>query len=250
MKILDPIVPLATICVLFFWGCDTTEPPVTPPPARLLTTTPLVSEIERFTPEVLIVFDKPVSEVKVNRIDAAPKSSPAYLWRIDLTNFEQIHPARGADFPQTQFCFTVNYTDESGSHQETLDCVEFPEIHAHATVIPIKIISGTVKDGDTDVDANLLNAYGFKFEFNKTLTGSLDILSSEQFVFAGHAKRESLNWLFEWSEDRAGKSVRLYRKPSRGERLLKGQTYTITLDVRDGHGIVIHPTHITFTTKA
>ncbi len=244
-------------CVLFLVGCDNdnSNNDVAPERARLIKIIPAVSEIERYTREMALVFDKPVAQVKVNGIDADPnptmsvgawRSTP--VWILDLSLFEKIypktHPLSTASFAAAQVCFTVSYVDEITIYQEDLGCVELP--FRDRGQIPPGIIEGTVNNGDVDVDADKLNLYGFTFQFSDRLTGYIAIYpEGSEKSFGG----ESLGWNVEWSEDGAGESVRLYRKRV-SKKLLNGRAYTITFDARDGQGNPVVPYTITFTTKA
>ena len=222
-------------CCLFFTGCTGSNEVE---PALLLKTTPAVSEIERFAPEMEIVFDKPVTKVQVNGVDAQPDDPiPTALWTIDLSHFDQLHPPRSTEWPSEQFCLIISYTDESGSYQENLGCAELP--HLFVDPDPPTIIGGTVQDGEVGVDAEKLNLYGITLRFSAKVTGYLIILPKGQ--------EESLCWNVEWSEDGVGESVRLHR--GTGKKLLNGTVYTIHFDVYDGHGDPMTG-KITFTTKA
>ena len=245
------------VCVLFLIGCDNdnSNNDVAPERARLIKITPAVSEIERYTREMELVFDKPVAQVEVNGVDAAPNPTMSVgawqsttVWTLDLSLFEKIHPKTHplstASFVEAQVCFTVSYVDETGIYQEDLDCVVFPLID-RGGVLP-NIIEGTVKDGDVDVDADKLNLYGFTFQFSDRLTGYIAIYPEGPEESFGE---ESLGWNVEWSEDGIGESVRLYRA-SVSKKLLSGRAYTIIFEARDGSGNVVVPYTITFTTKA
>ena len=275
-------------CVLFLIGCDTDNSSnevanndVAPERARLIKTTPAVSEIERYTPKMELVFDKPVAQVEVtavsqiephtpkwdvrgelvevNAVEADPNPTMSVgawqsttVWTLNLSLFEAIHPPTNPlstrDFLQTQVCFTVSYVDETGIHQADLDCVRLPFVEGE--YIQPRIIEGTVKDGDVEVEANRLNAFGFTFRFSEKLVGDLGIrpkISGEdRFPEYG----EDLCWIVEWSEDGVGESVRLYRTSQKGQRLLPGTVYTILFDVSNAGGDVLENSWITFTTKA
>ena len=174
------------------------------------------------------------------------------VWTLDLSLFEEIHPPTHplstGTFLQTQVCFTVSYVDETGIYQEDLDCVRLPFIEGR--YVQPRIIEGTVKDGDVDVEADKLNAYGFTFRFSEVFTGYLEIRSeiSGEGPFPEYG--EDLCWIVEWSEDGAGESVRLYRRPQKGQRLLPGMVYTIMFAVSNAGGDVLESSWITFTTKA
>ena len=229
------------VCVLFLIGCDNdnSNNSVAPERARLIKITPAVNEIERFTPEMELVFDKPVAQVEVNGVDVQPYDPiPTALWTIDLSHFDQLHPPRSTEWPSEQFCLMISYTDESGSYQENLGCAELP--HLFVDPSPPTIIGGTVQDGEVGVDAEKLNLYGITLRFSAKVTGYLIILPKGQ--------EESLCWNVEWSEDGFGESVTLYR--GTGKKLLNGRAYTIIVEVRDGGGQAVEPYTITFTTKA
>ena len=265
------------VCILFLIGCDTdnSNNDVAPKRARLIKITPAVSEIERYTPEMELVFDKPVAQVKVtavseiephtpewevvfdkpgaqvevNEVDADPNQTISVgawqsttVWTLDLSLFEKIHPPTQpfstGDFLQTQVCFTVSYVDETGIYQEDLDCVRLPFIDGG--YIQPRIIEGTVKDGDVGVEADKLNIYGITLQFSEEATGYLAIRPE--------GEKEYLGWHYEWSKDGFGESVRLYRVPGGGKKLLNGTVYIIEISVKDLGGNVLTNT-ITFTTK-
>ena len=244
-------------CVLFLIGCDNdnSNNGVAPERARLIKITPAASEIERYTREMELVFDKPVAQVKVNGVDAAPNPTMSVgawqsttVWILDLSLFEKIHPKTHplstAGFVAAQVCFTVSYVDEITIYQEDLDCVELPL--RDWGDIPPRIIKGTVNNGDVDVDADKLNLYGFTFQFSDRLTGYIAIYPEGLEKFFGE---ESLGWNVEWNEDGVGELVRLYRS-SVSKKLLNGKAYTIIFNARDGQGNPVDPHTITFTTKA
>ena len=253
------------VCVLFLIGCDNdnSNNSVAPERARLIKITPAVSEIERFAPEMELVFDKPVAQVEVNGVDADPNQTMSVgawqsttVWTLDLSLFDKIHPPTHPlstyplslsthplstdSLPKEQVCFTVSYVDETGIYQEDLDCVELPLIDRG--YIQPRIIEGTVKDGDVGVDVDKLHAYGFTFRFNEVLTGYLEIRSE--------SSGEDLCWIVEWSKDGFGESVKLSRRPQKGQRLLPGMVYIIIFEVSDAGGNALETYRITFTTKA
>ena len=65
-------------CVLFLIGCDddNSNNSVAPERARLIKTTPAVREIERYTPEMELVFDKPVAQVTVTAVSEIEPHTP------------------------------------------------------------------------------------------------------------------------------------------------------------------------------
>ena len=250
MRNLDTIknVPLAIVtiyCYLLFTGCGDDEVISVGDdeviPARLLKTTPPAHAIERFEPKMEIVFDKPVTEVQVNGVDAQPNGSmPAAIWNMDLRYFEQIHPiVYQQNIPPERVCLTVSYTAEGGRHHEQLDCAKLGSIIVYSP-FP-EIIAATVKNGDVEVDAGFLNANGILLEFNTLVVG-------EVAIFPGRVEdwnpEASLDWNVEW----LGTWVRLCCPPN-GKKLLNGTVYTIHFKVDNGHGEQTTG-EITFTTKA
>lgn len=248
MRNLDTIknVSLAIVtiyCYLLFTGCGNDEviPDDEVIPARLLKTTPPASVIDRFEPEMELVFDKPVTEVQVNGVDAQPKfPMPFAIWTLDLRHFEQIHPiVYEQNIPPERVCLTVSYTDEGGRHHEQLDCAELGAIIVSSPVP--EIIAATVKDGDVEVDAGFLNANGILLEFNTLVIGEMAIVPGGVEDWNPEV---SLDWNVEW----LGTWVRL-RCPPNGKKLLNGTVYTIQFYAMNGNGDRA-PGAITFTTKA
>ena len=157
MRNLDTIknVPLAMVtiyCYLLCTGCGDDEaiPDDEMIPARLLKTTPPARAIERFTPEMELVFDKPVLQVKVSGVDAQPNGPiPAAIWTLDLNHFETVHPiVYEQNIPPERVCLTVSYTDEGGHHDEELDCAQLLPIIVYSPPPEIIAATATVKDGD------------------------------------------------------------------------------------------------------
>ena len=231
------------VCVLFLIGCDNdnSNNSVVPERARLIKITPAASVIERFEPKMEFVFNKPVTEVQVNGVDAQPNGSmPATIWNMDLRHFEQIHPiVYYENIPPERVCLTVSYTDGGSRHHEGLDCAVLGPIIVYSPVP--KMIAATVKDGDVEVDAGFLNANGILLEFNTLVKGKVAIVPGRVEDWNPEA---SLNWKVEW----LGTWVRL-RCPPNGKKLLNGTVYTIRFNVDNGHGDSMIG-KITFTTKA
>ena len=111
-KILNTInnvlLQLVTIgCVLFLISCDNDDSnnDVVPERARLIKIAPAVSEVERYTPEMELVFDKPVAQVEVNGVDADPNQTMSVgawqstpVWTLDLSLFEKNPSAHSSPF--------------------------------------------------------------------------------------------------------------------------------------------------------
>ena len=95
------------------------------------------------------------------------------------------------------------------------------------------ITSGTVADGDADVDPAPINAAGFRFDFDEAITGTIK-LTDEAGV--------DLNWI----GNVGGQTATLTAVA--GQELVNGTTYKIEIDFQDGAGNALVAT-ITFVTK-
>ncbi len=98
---------------------------------------------------------------------------------------------------------------------------------------PPVITSGTVFDGDADVDPAPINAGGFRFDFDEDVTGTIKLTDE-----AG----ADLNWI----ANVAGQTATLTAVA--GQELANETTYKIEIDVKDGAGNRVQGT-ITFVTK-
>ena len=98
---------------------------------------------------------------------------------------------------------------------------------------PAAITSGTVSNGDADVDPAPINAGGFRFDFDEEVTGTIKLTDE-----AG----ANLNWI----ANVAGQTATLTAVA--GQELVNGTTYKIEIDFHDGAGNALRTT-ITFVTK-
>ena len=98
---------------------------------------------------------------------------------------------------------------------------------------PPAITSGTVSDGDADVDPAPINSGGFRFDFDEEVTGTIKLTDE-----AG----ANLNWI----ANVAGQTATLTAVA--GQELVNGTTYKIEIDFHDGAGNALRTT-ITFVTK-
>ena len=98
---------------------------------------------------------------------------------------------------------------------------------------PPVMASGTVADGDADVNPAPINAGGFRYDFDEDVTGTIK-LTDEAGV--------DLNW----QANVSGKTATL--TPIAGQELANETTYKIEIDVQDGAGNRTTTT-ITFATK-
>ncbi len=98
--------------------------------------------------------------------------------------------------------------------------------------VPPEIASGTVSDGDVDVDPAVMNA-GIRFDFNEPVTGTIKLTDE-----AG----ADLNWIANVAGQRATLTA------IAGQEAVNETTYKIEIDVQDGAGNPFQLT-ITFVTK-
>ena len=98
---------------------------------------------------------------------------------------------------------------------------------------PPVITSGTVSDGDADIDPALINAGGLRFDFDEPVTGAIRLTDE-----AG----ADLNWI----GTVAGQTATLTAVA--GQEMVHETTYKIEIDVRDGADLPLQVT-ITFVTK-
>ena len=98
---------------------------------------------------------------------------------------------------------------------------------------PPAITSGTVEDGDADVDPAVMNAAGFRFDFDEPVIGDIRLTDE-----AGADLR--------WVGTVMGHTATL--TPVAGQELVNETTYKIEIIAKDGSGNELHVA-ITFTTK-
>ena len=96
---------------------------------------------------------------------------------------------------------------------------------------PPSITSGTVADGDADIDPAPINAGGFRYDFDEPVTGAIKLTDE-----AG----ADLNWIANVAGQTATTAV--------AGQELNETTYKIEIDVADGAGNPLQTT-ITFVTK-
>lgn len=121
----------------------------------------------------------------------------------------------------------TNRDGSTGSKAVGPYTVEDPDVDA-----PV-ITSGTVADGDADVDPAPINAGGFRFDFDEAVTGSVKLTDE-----AG----ADLNWI----ANVGGQTATLTAVA--GQELANETTYKVEIDVKDGSGNGA-PVSITFVTK-
>ena len=167
--------------------------------------------------EFTLTFNEEIAAVTVNETPAAG-SGLNWKWRADP------HLPYGSVF------LNIEWTNRDGSTGvKTVGPYEVVDNGGESPVIT----SGTVADGDTDVDPAPINAGGFRYDFNERVTGTIK-LTDEAGV--------DLNWI----ANVVGQTATLTAVA--GQELVNETTYKIEIDVQDGAGNPLKAT-ITFVTK-
>ena len=167
--------------------------------------------------EFTLRFNEEVAAVTVNETPAAG-SGRNWKWRADP------HLPYGSVF------LNIEWTNRDGSTGvKTVGPYEAVDNGGE----PPLITSGTVSDGEADVDPAPINAGGFRFDFDVDITGTIKLTDE-----AG----ANLNWI----GTVAGQTATLTAVA--GQELVNETTYKIEIDVKDGAGDGI-PVTITFVTK-
>ena len=132
--------------------------------------------------------------------------------------------------PHGSVTLTIKWTNRDGSGGFA---TSGPYKVADVDPEPPVIMSGTVADGDADVDPAPINAGGFRFDFDEDVTGTIKLTDE---VGA------DLNWI----GTVAGQTATLTAVA--GQELVNETTYKVEIDVKDGAGNGL-PVTITFVTK-
>ena len=132
--------------------------------------------------------------------------------------------------PYGSVTLTIKWTNRDGSGGfATSGPYEVADVEPE----PPTITSGTVQDGAADVDPGSINAGGFRFDFDESITGNIALTDE-----AG----ADLNWI----ANVTGQTATLTAVA--GQELVNETTYKIEIDVKDGAGNQTQAT-ITFVTK-
>ena len=167
--------------------------------------------------EFTLRFNEEVAAVTVNETPAAG-SGRNWKWRADP------HLPYGSVF------LNIEWTNRDGSTGvKTVGPYEAVDNGGEPPIIT----SGTVSDGEADVDPAPINAGGFRFDFDEHVTGAIALTNE-----AG----ANLNWI----ASVAGQTATLTAVA--GQELVNETTYKIEIDVQDGAGNLLEAT-ITFVTK-
>ena len=191
-----------------------TEVVVDPPPrASTDAVTYLIPRNTKFT----LTFNEGVIAVTVND---TPASGSGLNWEWSAQPI----------LPYGSVTLTIKWTNRDGSGGFA---TSGPYEAADVDPVPPEITSGTVADGDADVDPGPINAAGFRFDFNHAVTGTIK-LADEAGV--------DLNWVATVAGQRATLTA------VAGQELANETTYRIEIEVKDGAGNQLQGT-ITFVTK-
>ena len=166
--------------------------------------------------EFTLSFNQEVVEVTVNDI---PAVDSGMVWKVSLPL--EVGPGQ---------VLNIKWVNQDGS-TDTIKVGPYLILDVHDE--PPVITSGTVADGDADVDPAPINAGGFRFDFDEDVTGTIK-LTDEAGV--------DLNWI----GTVAGQTATLTAVA--GQELVHDTTYKIEIDVQDGAGNATRMT-ITFVTK-
>ena len=167
--------------------------------------------------EFTLRFDEEIAAVTINGTPATG-SGLNWKWRADP------HLPYGSVF------LNIEWTNRDGSTGvKTVGPYEAVDNGGEPPIIT----SGTVADGDAEVDPTPINAGGFRFDFDEDIIGTIK-LTDEAGV--------DLNWI----ANVAGQTATLTAVA--GQELVNETTYKIEIDVRDGADNPLQTT-ITFVTK-
>ena len=197
-------------------GNDDDDDDVGPPSATMVTLDPAPNSTVPSTTAFGLTFDQGVTAATVNGTAA---TGAGLNWSAS--------PALSQGPGQS---LNVEWTNRDGSTGS--QAVGPYEISDPDTDPPV-IETGTVTDGDVDVDPAAINAGGFRFDFNEAVTGTIKLTDE-----AG----ADLNWI----ATVGGQTATLTAVA--GQELANETTYKVELDVKDGSANGA-PATITFVTK-
>ena len=167
--------------------------------------------------EFALTFDEGVIAVTVND---TPASGSGLNWKWSAQPI----------LPYGSVTLKIKWTNRDGSGGfATSGPYEVADVDPE----PPSIMSGTVSDGDADVDPAPINAGGFRFDFDEPITGTIKLTDE-----AG----ADLNWI----ANVAGQTATL--TAIAGQELVNETTYKIEINVQDSIGFRFQTT-ITFVTK-
>ena len=186
-----------------------------PPPATSVTVDPAAGATVPSNQQFSLTFDQGVTAATVN---GAAATGSGLNWTAS--------PAL-AEGSATLNVEWTNRDGSTGSQAVGPYTVSDPDVTAPA------IASGTVADGDADVDPAPINAGGFRFDFDEAINGTIKLTDE-----AG----ADLNWI----ANVGGQTATLTAVA--GQELANETTYKVEIDVQDGAGNATTAS-ITFVTK-
>ena len=230
------LITFGMLIICIFGGCGDDDPPeeVTDPPQSEDDVGPAsATEVVMDPPprastdgvvyliypatEFTLTFNEEVVAVTVN-------STPAKGWRRNWRWSAQPY------LPEGLVLVVVEWINRDGS-AGTMEVG--PYNVAWGGGEPAEITSGTVSDGDADVDPGPINVGGFRFDFDEPITGTINLTDEPG---------ANLNWIANVVGQRATLTA------VAGQELVNETTYKIEIDVQDGAGNQTRRT-ITFATK-
>ena len=218
------------ICII--GGCGDDGPPekVVDPPQRkddvshspaitVKVDPPPGSDIDVDRTEFTLWFNQEVAAVIVNGATATGSGQNWNVWSYNLS----------LEWKAGQFLEIEWKTRDGLTGSQSVGPYTVWIVH----VEPPAITSGTVVDGDADVDPAPINAGGFRYDFDEPVIGTIKLTDE-----AG----ADLNWI----ANVVGQTATL--TAIAGQELVNETTYKIEIDVQDGAGNPLQTT-ITFVTK-
>ena len=221
---------LFIICITNGCGDDdpsqkVVEPPqleVDAPPRPTITVMvdpPPGSDIDMPRTEFTLRFSQEVVAVAVNGATATGSGQNWSVWSYDLS----------LEWKAGQVLDIEWKTHDGSTGSQSVGPYTVWIVHH----VPPKITSGTVWDGDADVDPAPINQGGLRYDFDEKITGTIKLTDE-----AGSA--------LDWIADVAGQTATL--TPVAGQELVNETTYKIHIDVKDGADNRLEIT-ITFVTR-
>ncbi len=187
-----------------------------PPPATSVMVNPAAGSTVPSNQEFSLTFDQGVTAATVNGTAA---TGSGLNWT-----------ASPAGLSQGSATLNVGWTNRDGSPGSQ---AVGPYTIDDPDVVAPSITTGTVADGDSDVDPAPINAGGFRFDFDEAVTGSIKLTDE-----AG----ADLNW----QANVGGQTATL--TAIAGQELANETTYIVDIDVKDGAGNAT-TAQLTFVTK-
>lgn len=178
-------------------------PPVGPPPATDVQVSPAPGTTILPNPRLVLTFDQNIIAATVNRF---PATGFGQSWRAFPTLIA------GSAF------LNIEWTNQDGSVGSK---AVGPYSVREPDRTPPNIVSGTVANGEIKVDSLRINAGGFRYDFDETVTGNIRLLDGSGVA---------LNWV----ATVAGQTATLIWGV--GQKLLPESTYFIEIDVQDAVG--------------